>query len=52
MKNTYRISVKIFSENIPHAIIRHRWKNNIKMYLQETDREDVGWVNLPQNRVQ
>jgi hypothetical protein len=29
---------------------RHRWKNNIKMDLQETECGDIDWIELAQDR--
>jgi hypothetical protein len=29
---------------------RHRWVNNIRMYLREVVWEDVDWIYLSQNR--
>jgi hypothetical protein len=29
---------------------RHRWENNIKMDLQEVEREGVDWIELAQDR--
>jgi len=29
---------------------RHRWDDNIKMYLQEVGCEGKDWINLAQNR--
>jgi hypothetical protein len=29
---------------------RHRFKNNIKMYLKDTGRDGVGWIHLAQDK--
>jgi len=29
---------------------RHRWENNIKMYLQEVECGGMGWIDLVQDR--
>jgi hypothetical protein len=29
---------------------RHRWENNIKMYLQEVGCGGMGWIDLVQDR--
>jgi hypothetical protein len=31
---------------------RHRWENNIKMDLKETEIDGMNWIWLPQDRVQ
>ena len=34
----------------PLVIPRRRWKDNIKMNLQELGLEGMGWIELPQDR--
>jgi len=36
--------------NIPLGRARRRWKNNIKMDLQEVGYGDMDWIELAQNR--
>jgi len=37
---------------IEAGTLRHRWADNIKMYLKERGCEDVNWIHLTQGRAQ
>ena len=34
----------------PLVMPRHSWEDNIKLDLTETEWEDVGWIDLAQDR--
>jgi hypothetical protein len=41
-------------ENLKRPLrrLRHRWEDNIRMYLRETGWEGMDWIHLAQNRGQ
>jgi hypothetical protein len=46
----YRVLVRKPEGNRPLSKPRHRWKNNIKMDLQEVGYGGTEWIELPQDR--
>jgi hypothetical protein len=49
MGNAYKILVGKPEGKRPHGRPRHKWEDNIKMYLKEIGLESVDWINLVQN---
>jgi hypothetical protein len=52
MRNAHKILFNKLDGKRPVRRPRHRWEDNIKMYLKETRCEDVDWIHLAQDRVQ
>jgi hypothetical protein len=48
--DAYRILVGRPEWRKPLFRPRHRWKNNIKIDLQEAGCRDMGWIELTQDR--
>jgi hypothetical protein len=46
----YRVLVRIPERQRPLGIPRRRWKNNIKMCLQEVECGRMDWLSLSQGR--
>jgi hypothetical protein len=46
MRNGYRTLVGIPKEKRPLGRPRHRWKNGIKLDLEEMGVEGVDWIHL------
>jgi hypothetical protein len=46
----YRILVGKPEGKRPLGIPRHKWENNIKMYLQEVNCSCMEWIKLAQDR--
>ena len=46
----YRVLVGKSDEKRPLGRPRHRWEDNIKMYLQEVDSGGMEWIELAQDR--
>jgi hypothetical protein len=51
-RNAYRILVGKPEENRPLGRPRHRWVDNIKMYLREGGWDGIDWIDLGQDRDQ
>ena len=49
-RGVYRILVGIPEGNITLGRPRHRWEDNIKMYLQQMERGSVDWIDLAQDK--
>jgi hypothetical protein len=47
MRNVYKILVTMPEGKKPLRRPRHRWEDNIKMALRETELEGVDWIHLP-----
>jgi hypothetical protein len=47
MRNVYKILVRMPEGKKPLRRPRHRWEDNIKMALMETELEGVDWIHLP-----
>jgi hypothetical protein len=45
-----RVSVGKLEGKIPHGRPKHRWEDNIKMYLQEVGCGGMDWINMAQDR--
>jgi len=52
MGNVYRILVGNLKGRDHLVDFMHRWKDNIRMDLRETEWEGVGWTRLVQDRDQ
>jgi hypothetical protein len=52
MRNAYRIFIGKLKVKRPHGRPRHRWGDNIRIYLSETGWEGVVWSHLAQDRDQ
>jgi hypothetical protein len=50
MRNAYKILVGNCKGKSPLGRHRCRWKNNIKMELTEMGLENLGWINMSQDR--
>jgi len=48
MRNAYRISIRKLKEKRPLGRSRHRWEDNISMYLKEMGCVAVEWIHLDQ----
>jgi hypothetical protein len=51
-RNAYRILVRRPEGKMPLGRPKHRWMNNIKMYLKETGRSGMDWNDLAHDRDQ
>jgi hypothetical protein len=51
-KNAYRILVGKPEGKRPLGRLRHRWVDNIKMYLREIGWDGMDWIDLVQDREQ
>jgi len=51
-RNAYNIFIAKHEWKSPFSKPRHRWKDNIRMYLKELEWEVVDWVHLAQDRDQ
>jgi hypothetical protein len=51
IRNAYRILVVKAEGKRPLGIQRHRWEDNIKMYLRAVGWKVVNWMHLAQDRV-
>ena len=49
-RGIYRVLVGKPEGKRPLGRCRHRWEDNIKMYLQEVGCGDVDWIELAQDR--
>jgi hypothetical protein len=49
-KNTYRLLGATPEGKEPPERPRRRWVNNIRMYLLDLGWDDVGWIDLAQDR--
>jgi len=49
-RDTYRVLVRKPERKRPLGRPTYRWKNNIKMSLQEIGCKDVYWISLAQDR--
>jgi hypothetical protein len=52
MRKSFKIYVGKPGRKRPLGRPSRRWKDNIKMYVQEIDSEGVEWINLAQGRDQ
>jgi hypothetical protein len=52
MRDAYIILVGKPEGKIPIGRPRHRWKDNIRMYLREIGWKSVDWMHLAQDRDQ
>jgi hypothetical protein len=50
MRNAYKILVGIPERKRPVGSLRHRGKDNIRMYLSEIGWEVVDWIHVVQDR--
>jgi hypothetical protein len=50
MRIAYKIFVGKPEGNRPLGRPRHRWKDNIKMYLRAIDWKGVNWIYVAQDR--
>jgi hypothetical protein len=50
VRNAYNILVGKPEGKIPLGRPRHRWEDNIRMYLREIGWEVVDWMHLAQDR--
>jgi len=50
MRGVYRVLVGKPQENRPLGRPRRRWKDNIKMDLQEVESDGMDWIELAQDR--
>jgi hypothetical protein len=48
----YTVLVRECDENMKLGEPRHRWEDNIKLFIKETGYVDVDWINLAQVRNQ
>jgi hypothetical protein len=48
IKSVYRLFVGKLDSKRPLVRPRRRWENNIKTYLQATERRVVDWIDLAQ----
>jgi hypothetical protein len=51
-RGVYRVLVGRPEDKIPLGRHRHRWEDNIKMYLREIGIDGANWIRLAQDRVQ
>jgi hypothetical protein len=51
-RNAYRILVRKLEGKGPLGRPRRRWVDNIKMDLKEIGWDDVGWIDVAQDRGQ
>jgi hypothetical protein len=51
MRNAHQMLVGKTERRTALGISRHRWEDNIKMYLREIGLEGVDWIHLAQDRV-
>jgi hypothetical protein len=49
-RGMYRVLVGKLYAKRPLGRPRHRWEDNIKMYLQEVGCESMDWIELTQDR--
>jgi hypothetical protein len=49
-RNVYRVLVQKPERKRPLGRPRHRWEDNIKMYLREIGRVGMDWIYLAQDR--
>ena len=49
-RNTYRVLVGRAEEKRLLGRPRHRWEDNIKMYLKEVGYDAADWIDLAQDR--
>jgi hypothetical protein len=49
-RNVYRVLVEKHEGLRVLGIPRHRWKDDINIYLKETTWSGMGWINLAQDR--
>jgi hypothetical protein len=49
-KGSYRVVVGKPERNRPLGRPRHRWKDNIKLHIQEVGWVGMDWIVLAQNR--
>jgi hypothetical protein len=50
MRNAYKILIQTLERKTPLRRLMCRWKDNIKMYVQDVKCEDVNWIHLVQKR--
>jgi predicted membrane protein len=48
-RNVYRFMVRKPERKKPLGRSRHRWMNNIKMYIEEVEWDDVNWIGLAED---
>jgi hypothetical protein len=48
-RNAYRILMVKPEVKTPLGRHRHRWEDNIKMYLREIGQGGIEWIHLPQD---
>jgi hypothetical protein len=51
MRNAYKILVGKSEETRPFGRHRHRWEDNIEMFLKEIGLEVLDWIHLAQYKV-
>jgi hypothetical protein len=49
-RGAYRVLVGRLEGNRPLGRPRHRWEDNIKMYLKEVGWRVIEWIDMPQDR--
>jgi hypothetical protein len=49
-RNIYRILVGKSEGTRPLVEPRHKWEDNIKMYVKEIDWDGMDWINMVQDR--
>jgi hypothetical protein len=49
-RDVFRVLLGKPGEKRPLGRPRHRWEDNVKMDLQEVERGDMDWIELPQDR--
>jgi hypothetical protein len=51
-RGVYRVLVRKLEGKRPLGRPRHRWEDNIKMYLRDIGIDGANWIRLDQDRVQ